>query len=81
MPNKNRMSFVSLDPEGDTLLSVEHSKFISALSKLELSTSTEVFNPITELHNLIKDYNGFLSYCGPDDSNYEVDNRKGVTFC
>ena len=75
------MSFVSLDPEGDTLLSMERLKFIPALSKLELSTSTEIFNPITELYNLIKDYKGFLGYCGSDDSNYEVDNRKGVTFC
>ena len=81
LPKEARMSFISLDPDGDTLLSMERSKFIPALSKLDLSTSTEVFNPIIDLYNLIENYKGFLNDCGPDDSNYEDDNRKGVTFC
>ena len=81
MPKQARMSFISLDPDGGTLLSMERSKFIPALSKLDLSTSTEVFNPIIDLYNLIENYNGFLDYCGSDDSNKEIDNRTGVTFC
>ena len=80
MPKQARMSFVSLDPDGDTLLSLERSEFIPALSKLALSTSTEVFNPITDVYNLIENYNGFLADCGSDESNFEDDNRKGVTF-
>ena len=82
VPESAYISFVSVDPDVDTLLSMHRSQFIPALSKLDLSTTTEVFNPISVLYNLVKDYRGFQTYCGPDDSSYEhaTSSRKGMTF-
>ena len=65
------LSFVNTDLDGDVALSMKTPKFVATLSKMELSKSTEVMNPITVLQNLLENYEAFLAYCPSDVSEYD----------
>ena len=66
-------SFVNTDLEGDIALSMNRTKFVATLSKMELSKSTKVMNPMTVLQSLIENYDAFLAYCsyGSYDEMYD----------
>ena len=67
LPADKRISFVNTDLNedmyGDSVLSMDRSKFVTTLSKMELSNNTEAASPIGILQSLIEQYEPFLAYC------------------
>ena len=71
LPADKRISFVNTDLNedmyGDSVLSMDRSKFVATLSKMELSNTTEAASPIDILQSLVENYEPFLAYC-PSES-------------
>ena len=67
LPANQRISFINTDLNedmyGDSVLSMDRSKFVTTLSKMELSNTTEAASPIGVLQILIEQYEPFLAYC------------------
>ena len=71
LPANKRISFINTDLNeemyGDSALSMDRSKFVTTLSKMELSNNTEAASPIGILQSLVENYEPFLAYC-PSES-------------